>query len=105
MELDQEQQKELIEKLNELLPEPNECGACGSSDWIVPPTVFELAEFRGPEGKQRGGRVFPVVPIVCANCGNTRMMSAVKLGVVAPGVEEEENLEEDVKEPAETAEG
>ncbi len=57
------------------------CPLCGTSDWQVQDSVFELRQFSGG-GLQLGGSIIPLVPVICANCGNTVLVNALKAGVL-----------------------
>ena len=59
------------------------CQMCQVGDWKVQDATFELREFH--EGTLVvGGPIIPVVPVVCANCGNTILVNAIVAGVVKP---------------------
>ncbi len=59
------------------------CPMCHASNWNVNNVTFQLLDFN-PTGLVIGGPVFPVVPVVCNNCGNTIFLNAIKVGVVTP---------------------
>jgi predicted nucleic-acid-binding Zn-ribbon protein len=60
------------------------CPFCGRNEWNVSEKIFELREFNdgnlmigGPKGA-----VMPVIPITCANCGNTAFINALNTGLL-----------------------
>ena len=87
MRLSEEQRKVILYKLKGFEKPPAICPVCGNGNWSISDAVFELREFQGGNlviGGQSG--VFPVVPLVCDQCGNTLFLNAITLGVVSsPG--------------------
>lgn len=83
MKLTEEQKTQIKSKLQWL----RLCNCCGQLDWTISDTIFELREFHGGAFTQStlSGRTFPVVPIVCSNCGNTLFLNAVSLGILKAG--------------------
>jgi hypothetical protein len=64
------------------------CTQCGVANWQVQDSTFELREFNAGN-MVLGGPVIPVVPVICANCGNTVLINALISGVMARGPEKE----------------
>lgn len=62
-----------------------ECMICGSSQWTVSDKIHQLREYEDG-GIITGSNIFPVVPIVCRNCGLTIFINPV----VAKVLKEEE---------------
>lgn len=57
------------------------CSVCNASSWQVETHSYQLMEYR--EGQLVvGGRVIPVIPLTCANCGNTILLNAIMCGAV-----------------------
>ena len=57
------------------------CPMCRQSKWMVKEKVFELREFS--EGNLLvGGSVMPILPVICANCGNTILVNAITGGLI-----------------------
>jgi len=83
MKLTNEQKEQMKPKLELLKP----CSCCHKMDWTISDTIYELREFFGGSFTQStlSGRSFPVVPIICSNCGNTLFLSAVSLGIIKGG--------------------
>jgi len=75
----------LIKHLNEKWGD-RKCAQCGVNNWQVQDSVFELRQFSGGS-LIVGGPLIPVVPVTCANCGNTVLVSAL-LAKVMPRTEE-----------------
>jgi len=57
------------------------CPMCGSGPWNVQDSSFQLTEFN-QGGMIIGGPLIPVVPVVCANCGNTVLVNGIVAHVV-----------------------
>ena len=60
----------------------NSCPLCGNNDWmvfdeIVSPVCFDREYRRIVEGK-----LFPVILLICNECGNIRQISAMKIGML-----------------------
>jgi len=72
------------------------CPMCGKGPWHVQNSAFELREFSGGD-LLVGGPVIPVVPIVCASCGNTVLVNAIIAGLVKPEREVDEAKPAEVK--------
>lgn len=82
MKLSEEQKQDVLARVAQLVGTPK-CSLCGSEEWLVSDTVFELPEFFGGSFIVIGGRsVYPVIPTTCAKCGNVVLLSAITLGVV-----------------------
>lgn len=56
------------------------CQMCGSGNWSIQNTCFELKSFRSSYLK--GETLLPVIPVICTNCSNTLFINAVLSGVV-----------------------
>lgn len=84
MKLTDDQQKELIEKLN-LIWKNKICDVCSEKSWNINDTIFELREFQGG-GMVIGGNssIQPLISMTCNNCGNTKFLNAIKLGITNP---------------------
>jgi len=57
------------------------CPMCNTANWNVSDRVFELREFQGGN-LVIGGSLVPVVPVTCANCGNTILVNAFVSGAI-----------------------
>lgn len=61
------------------------CPMCGTSNWTVQGTPFQLMEFH--QGNLVvGGPIVPVIPVICVNCGNTVLVNAIIAGLVPSAV-------------------
>jgi hypothetical protein len=57
------------------------CPMCSRGPWQVENRIFQLMEFH--QGSIIvGGPVIPLIPVTCANCGNTVLVNAIKAGAV-----------------------
>lgn len=63
------------------------CPVCGHNDWNISEMIVQMIGW-SPRGMTLGGPTFPVVPVICGNCSNTRLFSAVRMGLALPLVEE-----------------
>lgn len=82
MKLSNEQKDKAVNKLKEFT-NTSICNMCGSRNWIVNDTFFEMREFNGG-GFKVGGNVaiFPVIAITCERCSNTYFFNAIRLGLI-----------------------
>ena len=86
MVLTVEQRKQLVDKLNEIWKR-QQCCVCGNSHWNISDAVFELREFHHGSMVVGGdSRIYPVIPLTCASCGNTIFLNAISLGLVKAAV-------------------
>lgn len=77
------------------------CPVCEANQWQAGEDVLQLMPFH--EGSLVvGGPVYPVLPIVCLNCGNSIFVSAVVAGIVKrPTVEPASEEKGDAPSPKE----
>jgi len=79
--LTEEQKRILSERLTHL--REISCQSCGSKNWIASEKIFEMREFRGGNLVIGGNSaVLPVVPVTCAECGQTIFFNALSLGLL-----------------------
>lgn len=79
MSMTPEQKEKLHSKLREL--GSLTCPICMGIAWEITGTIFELREFQ--DGALAiSGRVYPVVPVSCLQCGNTIFFNAIRLGII-----------------------
>ena len=87
MKLTEKQKQIITERLTHL--DTSQC-SCGKCEWIINDTIFELREFHGGNIVVGGkSTIFPIVPIVCAKCGKATLYSAVYLGILTSGKEQD----------------
>ncbi len=85
----QELFKKTIEHLKKTWGEERQCPMCGESKFGVSDMIFELREFHDEDSAVIiGGGIAPVIPVVCQNCGNTILISAIVTGDVELAKEE-----------------
>ena len=83
MQLTPQQQKTLIEKINQIWTGPHQCIVCFKHEFNISDRVFELREFHGGNMMIGGNsQIYPVITLTCANCGNTIFLNAIFLGIV-----------------------
>jgi hypothetical protein len=85
MKIEGEALNRVQKRMNELWPQGKaaQCAVCAHSNWTLNDTVFEMREFHGPQTIIGSGAIFPVVALSRNNCGNTHLLSAIRLGAVA----------------------
>ena len=59
------------------------CPMCGVWNWTVTSGIFELREFNDGNFIIGNTPIFPVVPIMCDNCWNTILISALKSDLIS----------------------
>lgn len=79
MKLTEEQQKDILNKLSFL--KNSKCCICGSNNWIISDTVFEIREFF--EGAIVLGHtsILPLISATCGKCSNTIFFNILTLGI------------------------
>ena len=83
MMLSENQKKSLLDKLHTIGVQNTKCEVCGHDTWLVNDVVFELREFTGGQiNTINDSKLFPVVPLSCSTCGNTRLLNALILGIL-----------------------
>lgn len=59
------------------------CHLCQANDWEI--SVYAVLPIgQSPASMVFGQQVLPCVAVVCKNCGNTHLISAVIAGLVSP---------------------
>jgi hypothetical protein len=58
------------------------CPLCGVGNWNVSESIFELREFNKEAFVIGGAPIVPVIPVTCANCGNTVLVNAIISGAL-----------------------
>ncbi|WP_313236480.1 hypothetical protein [Sphingobacterium multivorum] len=83
MKIKPEDQSKVIAKLNEVWKNKT-CEICQTGNWNIDETIYQINEFHGGNVVIGSGSLVPVITLTCQNCGNTKMLNAIKLGVVEP---------------------
>jgi len=69
------------------------CPCCGSKDWQATPKLFQVTEYVKSSGiALRAGSVFPVIPVMCTNCGYTLLINALIAGITIDDKRMEETV-------------
>jgi hypothetical protein len=55
---------------------------CGTGNWNVSDSIFELREYNQGNLVVGGGPIIPIIPITCDNCGNTVFVNAILAGLI-----------------------
>ena len=79
MQLNPEGRARFQAHLQNVLRQP--CSVCGSGNWQMDDSIFELREFHGG-GLAAEGSLKPVVAITCQSCGHVLFMSPLTTGIV-----------------------
>ena len=83
MQISKEQFEDILKKFQGFKKTVSECPICGTKEWAMSDTVFEIREFHGG-GIVVGGesKILPVISLNCIKCGYTHFINAIALGVV-----------------------
>jgi hypothetical protein len=60
------------------------CPVCAESKWLIADHIVAPMRIEGT-GIALGGSLYPFVPILCQNCGNTHFINTIIMGL--PGAE------------------
>ena len=84
MQLDGKQKDELLKKISTHWKGSRKCNVCTHDQWSISDRVVELREFN-QGGLVLGGNqsIVPIIPVHCANCGNTYFFNALALGAIS----------------------
>jgi len=58
------------------------CDLCNSNKWEMQNTLFYIQEFNSPSTENPGSAAQPMITMACMDCGNTKLINAIKLGIV-----------------------
>ena len=85
MKLTQEQADQILNKLNACKDKRKSCSICGENKWVINDTIFEIREFNMGNLIVEGAdyRIMPLISISCENCGYTKFLNAIKLGIIS----------------------
>lgn len=72
MKIDQKKLEAFLERFK-----PQTCPVCHKGTWIAGDIVFYLNEYHEDGSVVIGGPSFPVIPIVCSECGNTIFINTI----------------------------
>ena len=82
MPTNEEIRERIIAALKAKAPNPK-CPLCQHTEWGVPAYYMSLAVSSNVNEIRLGGRILPLVPVNCANCGNTHLVNLFTLGFTA----------------------
>ena len=80
MQLTDEQQKHILDHLQKNWTAKT-CPLCMEIKWSINTNVFEMREYFKEKIVYANNTVFPVIPIVCGNCGYTILINTIKAGI------------------------
>lgn len=84
MKLTKEQVALVISKLDKHKDKRRACSICGNNTWMLNDTIFEMREFMGGDMVIGGTAIMPMLAVSCTECGHTRFISAIRMGVINP---------------------
>jgi hypothetical protein len=70
----------IFKKLNEKAGNPHPCPVCGHVAWKVDCLYATLPLSPNPLEISLAGRIQPLIPLICAHCGNTQLINLLILG-------------------------
>lgn len=84
--LSEEAKKRLIEWITSRWANAGKCSVCGVKEWQVGTHAVALMTTVGDTMSMNigGSIVYPVVPLMCKNCGNTTLINAFMSGIIKP---------------------
>lgn len=85
-----------VKKIEEVVTRKwkNGCPMCGGREWeMISQTLFTPLEIGEGMDIRLGGKMIPLVPIVCKNCGFVAEINALSVGAVDKEVKKEEENE------------
>ena len=82
MKLTKEQANLVISKLDKHKDKRRACSICGNNSWMLNDTIFEMREFMGGDMVIGGTAIMPMLAVSCTECGHTRFISAIRMGIV-----------------------
>jgi len=56
------------------------CPICGHNVWSLGSGYVAISAEKHPVDQTTGGKVFPLVPLLCTYCGNTHLLNLFYLG-------------------------
>lgn len=83
MKLNQQQKDKLLTRLREIWKN-KVCDICGTAKWRIDDKLFELREYHEDSVVFGSGAIKPLITMACSNCGNVKIMNAIKLGLISP---------------------
>lgn len=70
----------VVSRLNERAGGIRDCVVCGERNWLIEPMFAQVQATRNLNVAKIGGNSFPLLPLVCQNCGNTHFLNLMVLG-------------------------
>ena len=81
MATDKEIQERIIKALEAKMGKAApKCPICGHNHWSVGNRYVVLSVSKNPKQVTIGGENYPLIPLVCSNCGNTHLLNLLTLG-------------------------
>lgn len=82
--LTDEQSSRALAWLNEKWPPMRRgCPVCGAANWNIQSSLMELREFEGGNLVIGGGSaIYPLLGVMCTNCGHMIFINAVVAGIL-----------------------
>jgi len=80
MPTDKEIQERIIAALKAKMGGTPNCPICGHNVWSVGNRYVTLSVTKNPSQSTLGGENYPLIPLICSNCGNTHLLNLLILG-------------------------
>jgi hypothetical protein len=87
--------KELWQRINARTGGPRPCPACDKTAWHIVSRFTRVPAITTPHEVVVGGPGFPMVPMVCTNCGYMRFFNMYVLGYSEKDLQEVKFEDED----------
>jgi hypothetical protein len=83
MKYTEEVGQRIVAALRERLPgqKLSPCAICGTNAWVINTGYVRLAIQDDPRSARLGGKGFPMIALICTNCGNTHLLNLKILGL------------------------
>jgi len=83
--------EQFLKWINEKWQGEKKCPVCKENNWIITNDIFEMYKSWGTNRIKIGGERYPVIGLVCNNCGYTLFFNPLIVGLPMSNKEEKEN--------------
>ena len=80
MATEKEIQERIIKAINAKMDKKPTCPMCGYNIWTIASGYVVASASKHPTTVGTAKNVFPMVPMICSNCGNTQLFNLAILG-------------------------
>jgi len=83
MKFSEEVGQKIVAALRQRLPNQklSPCAICGTNAWFINKGYVRLSIQEDLLGAVLGGKAFPMIALICTNCGNTHLLNLKVLGL------------------------